>query len=348
MTTEDLFKKTNSSHFLLNPIKPFLDNSNVSEILINKPGEVWIEEFGKLTPHNIEEMDLGLMRKLFRLVSNENKQNPTISADNPMLSGSLLDGSRIQLVHPPVAGNFTLSIRRKTVLNRTLKDYADDKYYQHMTYANVNDALHNLTNEDSHLLELYHAKKWEDFIIYALKYKKNIVLSGATSSGKTTFLNAMMKEIDSDDRIITLEDTREIETPHRNQVNLVAKKLTSANELMQLVNFQDLIQACLRLRPDRIIMGEIRGKEIIDFISAASTGHEGAITTIHANSPMVAFMRMVQMYKLNNVPSMSDQDILREIKSTVDVVIQINKSKDWGRHAQSIYFKHANQSSVMH
>ncbi|MBK2046051.1 P-type DNA transfer ATPase VirB11 [Allofrancisella guangzhouensis] len=336
------FDKTNTSHFLLNPIRSFIEDPDVSEILINKPQEIWVEKYGDLKPYTVNEMDLSRMRRVFRLLSAENKQEPSIGKDNPMLSGSLLDGSRVQLVHPPVAGHFTLSIRRKTVLNRTLEDYSNDNYYQHMEYADIDDNF--ISEQDQHLLKLYNAKDWDSFIYYALKYKKNIVLSGATSSGKTTYLNALIKAIDLADRIITLEDTREIEAPHPNQVNLVAKKLTSANEYKQIVNFQDLIQACLRLRPDRIIMGEIRGKEIIDFISAASTGHEGALTTIHANSPRVAFMRMVQMYKLNNVPSMTDQDILREIKSTVDIVIQINKSKDKGRYAQSIYFKHANQN----
>lgn len=104
---------------------------------------------------------------------------------------------------------------------------------------------------------------------------------------------------------------------------------------------QDLVQASLRLRPDRIIMGEIRGKEIIDFVSACSTGHEGGMTTIHANNPRIAFMRMTQMYKLNNVPSMTDVDIMRELKEVIDIVIQLNKTKS-GRLASSIYYKHAN------
>ncbi len=106
------------------------------------------------------------------------------------------------------------------------------------------------------------------------------------------------------------------------------------------INMQDLVQCCLRLRPDRIIMGEIRGREILDFISACSTGHEGSLTTIHANSPRIAFMRMTQMYKLNNVPAMSDEDILRELKEVIDIIIQVEKTAD-GRIAKSIYYKGA-------
>lgn len=101
---------------------------------------------------------------------------------------------------------------------------------------------------------------------------------------------------------------------------------------------QDLVQCCLRLRPDRIILGEIRGREILDFLGASSTGHEGSLTSIHANNPRIAFMRMKQLYKQNNVPSMSDQDIFHEINEVVDIIIQVGKGAN-GRHVQSVYYK---------
>ena len=107
------------------------------------------------------------------------------------------------------------------------------------------------------------------------------------------------------------------------------------------ITMQDLVQCCLRLRPDRIIMGEIRGKEILDFISACSTGHEGSISTIHANSPKIALMRMTQLYKLNNVPSMTEADIMRELMQVIDVIIQVNKTKA-GRQVQEIYYRDGN------
>lgn len=164
------FDKTNTSHFLLNPIRSFIEDPDVSEILINKPQEIWVEKYGDLKPYTVNEMDLSRMRRVFRLLSAENKQEPSIGKDNPMLSGSLLDGSRVQLVHPPVAGHFTLSIRRKTVLNRTLEDYSNDNYYQHMEYADIDDNF--ISEQDQHLLKLYNAKDWDSFIYYALKYKK--------------------------------------------------------------------------------------------------------------------------------------------------------------------------------
>lgn len=108
---------------------------------------------------------------------------------------------------------------------------------------------------------------------------------------------------------------------------------------MAKVDMQTLVQCCLRLRPDRIIMGEIRGKEILDFVGACSTGHEGSLTSIHANNPRGAFMRMTQMYKQNNVPSMSDADILRELHEVVDIIVQLAKTEQ-GRQVHSIYYKY--------
>ena len=165
--------------------------------------------------------------------------------------------------------------------------------------------------------------------------KKNIIISGGTSSGKTTFLNACLQAIPHNERIISVEDTREIQMPHQNQINL---KTMQSNSATALISIQDLIQCCLRLRPDRIIVGEIRGKEIVDFLTACNTGHAGSITTIHASNLQMAKLRMLQMYKLNNVPAMTDQDIMREIDSVVDIIIQLERHNVRGREISSIYF----------
>jgi type IV secretion system protein VirB11 len=172
--------------------------------------------------------------------------------------------------------------------------------------------------------------------------KKTIVISGGTSSGKTTFLNACLRQISLDERLVILEDTREIDTPHPNQLQLLASK---GEQGVAKVTMQDLVQASLRLRPDRIIVGEIRGREILDFLAAASTGHDGSMTSIHANNPEIAFMRMAQMYKLNNVPSMTDDDIYRELKAVIDVIVQLEKAAE-GRQVQSIFYRYGHVSSA--
>lgn len=320
---------------LLGPIETFLNDASISEILINRPGEIWVEKKGELMPHEVKAFTEAHIHRLFQLVANENKQK--LSKATPLLSGSLLDGTRVQLCLPPTAKYPALSIRRKVVKNFTLKDYEKTGFYSEADKATIDEAsLESLPKSERELINLYKTARWSRFIRRAIELKKNIVISGGTSSGKTTFLNACLHHIPLDDRIIVLEDTREIETPHPNQVQLLASK---GDQGEAKVNMQDLVQCCLRLRPDRIIMGEIRGAEIMDFVSSCSTGHEGSLTSIHANNPRVAFMRMTQMYKLNNVPSMTDDDILRELKETVDIIVQIAKTPR-GRKVQSVYYKY--------
>jgi len=345
---------------LLQPIKNFLQDPEISEIILNKPQEIWIEKSGVLIQESIfiEAFTEIYLHRLFQLIANENQQK--ISKTYPLLSGSLLDGSRVQLCIPPVSKHYVFSIRRKTIRNLCLKDYEAMGFYQQAYISHIGldrdtgiDLVSPLTlpsppaplplvvegrntnNSNQKLLDLYHSQNFPEFINQAILNKKNIVISGGTSSGKTTFLNSCLKNIPLDQRLIILEDTREIEIPHLNQVQLLAFK---SDQGESQISMQDLVQCCLRLRPDRIIMGEIRGREIMDFVSACSTGHECSLTTIHANNPEIAFMRMTQMYKLNQVPSMTDQDILRELKSVIDIIIQINKTPE-GRRVQGVYFK---------
>jgi type IV secretion system protein VirB11 len=324
-----------SSTGLLEPLKKWLDNPGVSEILVNKPCEVFVEESGKIKRHSVKELNEMLLERLFLMIANENQQE--ISERKPLLSGSLLDGSRVQLVLPPTAKHHTLSIRRKVVRNFEFCDYQKSNFFDVARPCDIAEKnFSNLSIEDRELIDYYNCSQFPKFLEKAISYKKNIIISGGTSSGKTTFLNACLRQIPRDDRIIILEDTREIDIPHENKVQLLASK---GGQCIAKVNMQDLVQSCLRLRPDRIIVGETRGAEILDFISACSTGHEGSLTSIHANSPRVAFMRMTQMYKLNNVPSMTDENIMKELKEVIDVIIQVSKSPN-GRQIKSIYFKY--------
>lgn len=320
---------------LLEPIHQWLTDPQVSEILLNRPQEIWVEKEGQLSSHAVPAFNEAHLGRLFQLIANENAQK--ISKATPLLSGSLQDGSRVQLCLPPTAKHHTLSIRRQVVRDFSLLDYQENHFYEEAKAADINEySFDSLPDSEKELALLYQAEDWNGFIKLAISLKKNILISGGTSSGKTTFLNACLRHIDHNDRIVVLEDTREIEIPHKNQVQLLASK---GEQGEATVNMQELVQCCLRLRPDRIIMGEVRGAEIMDFVSACSTGHEGSLTSIHANNPRIAFMRMVQMYKLNNVPSMTDEDIMRELKEVVDVVIQIAKTPK-GRKVQGVYYKH--------
>jgi type IV secretion system protein VirB11 len=321
---------------LLSPLQDFLDDAQVSEILINRPQEVFVEKHGILLRVEIPVFTSQYLRRLFMLIANENKQ--TLSEHAPMLSGNLQDGSRVQLVIPPASRFETLSIRKFTLQSLNFQEYESQGFFNEVQGANLGDDASSPHENEQVLQHLYQTQNWQAFLTQAVLCKKNIMISGGTSSGKTTFLNSCLGEVPLNERLIILEDTYEINVSHQNVVRL--KALKQLGEKAQPIGMQDLVQASLRLRPDRIIMGEIRGREIFDFVSACSTGHRGAFATIHANHPKAAFMRMVQLYKLNQVSGMNEADVYNILHEIIDVVIQLEKTKN-GRRLVEVYYKHA-------
>lgn len=313
---------------LLAPLNQFLRDTHVSEILINRPMEVFIERSGVMQRIDCPFLTSQYIRRLFMLIANENKQ--VLSETFPLLSGSLADGSRVQLIIPPASQQETLSIRKFALQPISFEDYASQGFF------NIDALSYQDRKSTHHSLEtLYQQKDWQAFLTHAILSKKNILISGPTASGKTTFLNSCIGQIPLHERLIILEDTYEIKAPHHNIVRLKALKPLGDNA--HPITMQDLVQASLRLRPDRLIMGEIRGKEIFDFISACSTGHSGTLATIHAGSPRSAFMRMAQLYKLNNVPSMTEKDINLLLHEVIDIIVQLQPAHS-GRRLAEIYY----------
>lgn len=318
---------------MLSVLAPWLDDDNVSEIMINKPREVFVEKLGVIERHEHSALTSLYLRRLFHFIANE--ANQVLDEEHPLLSANLYDGSRVQCVIPPISEHYVLSIRRQSIQHMKLTDYERIEFFNDAQPFGLNDKKISSADTNKVLRRYFINQNWSEFLYEAVKARKNIVISGGTSSGKTTFLNALLQEIPYHERLITLEDTREVQIKHSNYVSLVASKNSGGS---QNVSMQDLVQACLRLRPDRIIMGEIRGAEIMDFVSSCSTGHEGSMTSIHANNPQIAFMRMTQMYKLNNVPSMRDADIMQELQSVIDIIVQLGKTPQ-GRKLISCYYK---------
>ena len=313
---------------MLKPLLPFLEKAHVTELLVNQPGELWVEEKGNMTCIKMTCLTREYLRRLFTLLANENGE--VLDRDNPSLSGELFDGSRIQCVMPPIARHYTLSIRKKSLKKRTFKDYREQGFFdgvELLTLEDFRDGINPISNQHDEWMSLYTPKTIEEFIFKGIELKKNIIICGGTSTGKTTFLDCCGSYIPGDERIITLEDTFEVSLPHLNQVNLKAPQ-SSPFEIY------DLLKMSLRLRPDRLIVGELRDKEVLDFISACSTGHDGSLATIHASTPLLAIQRMIQLYKRNNVPSMRDEEIYQEITSVVDCFVQLNNSKEKGRQVK--------------
>ncbi len=193
-----------------------------------------------------------------------------------------------------------------------------------------------LSPEDIELRELLAAHRLKEFLRQAVRYRRNIVVSGSTNSGKTTVLNTLLREVPQDERLLTIEDVRELRTSVPNTAHLLASK---GGQGVAKVTIQDLLEACLRLRPDRIILGELRGAEASSFLHAVNSGHPGSLTSVHADSPALAFERLALMVMQGNA-SLTREQILAYLRGVVDIVVQVRKIRD-RRKVSAIYYKHA-------
>ena len=295
----------------------YLNDPDISEICVNKPGELWIEKAGEPEMLFIENKEItdDILWRLGRLVANYTDQS--IAANKPLLSASLPSGERIQFATPPVSRfGVALSIRKQVMRDLSLDDYREMGAFESLKEGSASKIDINQTLQ-SHL----DASEYQDFISAAIRAKKNIIVSGGTSTGKTTLLNAILKEIEPHERIVTIEDTPEVMPPQKNHVSLLASK---GDQGQSKVTIQDLLEASLRFRPDRILLGELRGKEAYSFLRAVNTGHPGSITTIHADTPQGALEQICLMVMQANLGLTHDQ-IMAYISSIIDVVIQLKR-----------------------
>lgn len=302
----------------LDIFKVYLDDPEIAEICVNRSGELWIERAGSPSMEKIDCADITKdhMMRLARQIANTTGQ--AINLQNPLLSASLPTGERVQVIMPPATLNgIVFSIRKQVVKDMDLADYAKTGAFDAVDWVNDSD----LKPHDAQLRALAEQKNFYEFIALAAKSKKNIIISGGTSTGKTTLLNAILKEIDPEERIITIEDTPEIKPIHKNHVPLLASK---GEQGIAEVTIQSLLEASLRLRPDRILLGELRGKEAYTFLRAVNTGHPGSITTVHADTPHGAFKQIALMVMQANLGLQNDQ-IMDYIRSIVDVVVQLKR-----------------------
>ena len=324
-----------SGHYLtryLQPLQRWLDEDGVSEISVNVPGKVWIEAAGKPREEfEVPELTKNLLAQLSRQIAAATDQ--LINQEKPLLSAALPTGERVQVVAPPAAPNgYALSIRKQVLHQMTLDDYAKQGAFN-MTELTRNA---DLSDEVKALQKALKKGNVQEFLSLAVKSHQNIVISGGTSTGKTTFLNALLQEIPMDERIITIEDTREVNAPHGNLLNLIAAK---GDQGRSLATIQDLLEATLRLRPDRIILGELRGKEAYTFLRAINTGHPGSICTLHADSPAGAIEQLSLMVLQANL-GLSRNEIKDYVSSMIDIVVQL-KREGSRRFISAIQFKHA-------
>ncbi|OGS49601.1 MAG: P-type DNA transfer ATPase VirB11 [Erythrobacter sp. RIFCSPHIGHO2_12_FULL_63_10] len=295
----------------LAPFRRWLDRDTVTEIMVNRPGEVWIEDATDPGMKRIEtpEIDDRLVQRLAEQVARVSHQG--INREHPLLGATLPDGARIQFCGPPASRkHWVMAIRRHRRLDLPLDAY-DAGPLKRETALPMPDAQ-------------------EQPIAYlreAIRQRRTILISGGTSTGKTTFLNAMLGEIPRGERVVLVEDTPELRLPGENGVGLVAVK----GEMGEAkVTSNELLQAALRLRPDRIVLGELRGAESVSFLRAINTGHPGSFSTIHANSLRGALDQLALMVMQTGI-GLSRGDTIAYAASVIDVIVQLGRDDNGKR-----------------
>ncbi len=314
----------------LRPLLPFLNEEGISEISINRPLEAWIEKKGEMECHPIPELNFSHLRTLANLVAKYSEQN--ISEETPLLSATLPGGYRVQIVLPPAveAGLVAISIRKQALLEMSLDDYE-----RLGAFRSVAQGKEKQKEEEQEMSSLLKQNRYREFIESALLAKKNILISAGTSTGKTTFLNACVKSIPQTERILTIEDAREVKLSHPNHVHLLSSR---GGQGLAKVTPQGLLEACLRLRPDRIILGELRGIEAFSYLRAINSGHPGSITTIHADSPALAFEQLTLMVMQADL-NMERPQILEYIRAIIPIVVQLKRGEKGHRYVSEIHYR---------
>ena len=289
----------------LGPIEPLLADTSVSDILVNGPYKVYVERRGKIEATDVHfDNDAHLLRIIDKIVSRIGRRVDELS---PMVDARLPDGSRVNAIIPPLAlDGPVLSIRRFSVVPYGMQDLVK---------------FNTLTPEMAEL-------------IYGLvKAKVNLLVSGGTGSGKTTLLNVISGAIPPNERIITIEDAAELQLqqPHVVRLESRPQNIEGKGEVTQ----RALLRNSLRMRPDRIILGEVRGPEVLDMLQAMNTGHEGSMTTIHANTPRDALTRLEHMMSMAGM-QVSPRTMRQQISAALSVVIQISRLSDGKRKITSL------------
>ena len=304
-------------HSYLAPLRGLLARPDVTDIFVNGPGKAWVETVtGAIESIDAPALDEVMLGRLARQIAAVAHQG--ISREHPLLSATLPDGARVQVVAPPATrGGHAFAIRKHVVQDLTLADYD-----QGGAFGSTRRGGGKANELDAELARLLDAGDLATLLATAVRGRRNILVSGGTSTGKTTFLNALLREIPFDERLILIEDTAELRLAHDNAVGLIAPR-SALGEAR--VTPDDLLNATLRMRPDRIILGEVRGAEAYTFLRAINTGHSGSLTTIHADSADRAVDQLALLV-LQGGSRLHWDDVQRYVRDTVDVFVQLART----------------------
>jgi type IV secretion system protein VirB11 len=311
-----LVPQLSSLELTLRALRPVLSDPEVTELCINAPGEGFIETSKGWERRALPFVDFEWCRRLAKLVANSTRQR--IDEVSPLLSASLPTGERIQFVLPPATPTHTVAI---TIRRPADEVWSIEELSRRGIFRAARPASDALDATEQELLRLLTARQYETFMRVAVKARKNILVSGPTGSGKTTWTKALIREVPAEERLITIEDARELVLDrHPNHVRLFYSK---DDQGLSRVTPKQLLEACLRMKPDRILLAELRAEEAFDYLRNVNSGHPGSITSIHAASAELAFEQLVLLVKQSRGGSeLSRRDIKNLLYLLVDVVIQ--------------------------
>ena len=289
-----LLREVMDEVFGFGPLEVFLRDPEISDILVNGPHKIYIEKHGRLESTNVTFMDeKHLMRIIHRIGGNVGRR---IDESMPMLDARLPDGSRVNAIIPPLAlDGPTVSIRRFGTTPIDIRRLIE---------------LNAVTEEMTQFMEA------------CVKCRMNILISGGTGTGKTTFLNALSRWIPAGERVITIEDAAELQLQREHVVRLETRPPNIEGE--GCITQRDLVRNCLRMRPDRIVIGEVRGAETLDMLQAMNTGHEGSMTTVHANNPRDALRRLENMVSMSGI-NYPIRAIREQLSSALNVIVHLER-----------------------
>lgn len=328
----------------LSVLGKYLDDPAVTEIVVNRPGEVWLGRQGEryMQPVLLSTLSYELLSSLAEVTAHysaqhHNRRKPLLSATIPIdlrdgIPVHQRGGYRVQIILPPAVEERSIAV---VIRKPALLDFSFDDYTRQGAFNDVNQVMAADAESDQYLRRLFDERRWREFLSAAIQARKNIVISAGTNAGKTTILNAMLKEIPKQERIVTIEDSREVRPPQPNRLHLLYSRGGQGEAEVSAV---ELLEALLRLTPDRPIIGELRGAEAYAWLELLNTGHSGSITTIHANSPALMFERLAQMVMRFGSPLTKSQ-IIDYARSLIDVVVQFKRDAQGRRYITDIDYQ---------
>jgi type IV secretion system protein VirB11 len=300
----------------LAPLAAWLARADVTDLMVNRPGEIWVEtSSGAITREAAPQITEQALGRLARQIAASSHQG--VNREQPLLSAALPDGARVQVVAPPATRDGLILAVRKHVISDLSLDELDrgGLFVPHAAAANAAAA-------DAELEALLDRGERAAFLKLAVRRRKTIVISGGAGAGKTTLLNALVKEIDPAERLVAIEDAPEIRLERPNAVGLIAVR---GDQGEARVDADDLLRASLRLRPDRILLGELRGPEAFAFLRAVNSGHPGSITTVHADSCEGA-LNQIALLALTAGLDLGWSQLETYVGRVIDVVVQLERA----------------------